>query len=435
MLNDGPAEEAKKKSPEAQRDRQPQPPTPSGYGAQSQQQTPLYAPLSASPTRQSQSLGLTPLQTPSQGPGSGQYPFPQHPAQSPAAVSASQQYRPYGSSSASTPLARPSSLGYQYPPPPLSHHPPSGVPQSLQSRSTSSLSPTPPSHHSPHSVRQSPLSARSQAPNQAPPQHGYQHSHPSTPLGPPSLSQRYSNIPDIQSPFHQRTYSGASNGIVSGSPAHHQYGGRNAVESPSAYHRPSLHHQQTSEYLGRIDRERSESVSPKTKVLPKPPSLGSRQSTQHELHRRESSLQANAGPLTGSPHHVIHPLYSVAQPSFGQRPNAASEVSQATPTSNYGAPNSLGQSSVSESSLSQANNQRPPLIHHSSSKMGMDHLLTLTSELPPSLNGPSASMDGAGREMGPPAPPMDPAQHQSLDRATTLGSQTGNDSKPFLKYV
>lgn len=400
ILNDGPEESKKKESPNAQRERQTQPPTPSGYGPQSYQQSPYPGPPSASPTRPSQPHGLTPLQTPSQVPGSGQYPFPQHPAQSPTVASASsQQYRPYEGSSATTPFARPPSIGYQYSQPSASYNPPSALPPNLPSHSTSSLSPTPPlSRHSPHSVRQSPSSARS---NQAPIQHGFQHSQPTTPLGPPSQYPRPPNFPEMQSPFHQRTYSGTSNGIPSGSPAYQQYGLGNSTESPSAFHRPPPHHRQSSEYSGRSDRERSESVSPKTKVPPRPPSLGSRQSTQHELLRRESSLQANTRPLSGSPNHVTHPPPPlVAQPSFGQPLNAASVVSQTTATPNHGVPNSLASNSVPGTSLSSA--PRPPLVHHSSSRMDMNHLLTPTNKTSSSFNDASPSTGESGREMRPP---------------------------------
>lgn len=207
MLNDG-AEETAKGSPEERKGReQQQPVTPSVYGVQSPQHALPYAPSSASPSRQqSQHPGLTPLRTPSQTGGPAQYPVPQpHSADSTHPQYRAQEvYPPPGS------FARPPAVGHHYPPP----APPQSIPSNVAAHSTSSLSPTPPgSYHSPHSVRQSPLSARSNAPNQPPGSYTYPQSQSSTPLGPPSQHAR----PDMQSPsYHHHSYSGVSNGIVSG---------------------------------------------------------------------------------------------------------------------------------------------------------------------------------------------------------------------------
>lgn len=228
LMNDG-DEEKSKQSQDTHKASQPlpppplvtdgQPPPPSSYGPPSQQQTPLYAPPSAIGSRPSQGPGLTPLQTPSQGLGAAQYPFPSHQAQSPARVHPSQQYRPYGAYETATPGTRPTSHGYTYPQPSPSQQYPAGLSQGMQAHTSSSLSPTPPSHQSqtPHSVRQSPLATFSHAPGLHSSQHQLQHSQPSTPLGPPPLyHQRSSNFADLASPYHHRSYSNTSNGIANG---------------------------------------------------------------------------------------------------------------------------------------------------------------------------------------------------------------------------
>lgn len=395
MLNDR-AEETAKASPEDRksRDQQRPPVAPSAYGVQSPHHTLPYAPSSASPSRQqSQQPGLTPLQTPSQAPGPTQYPFPQPQT----AESAHQQYRPHESSSATAPFARPPAVGYHYPPPAPPQSIPSNVPQSVATHSTSSLSPTPPlSYNSPHSIRQSPLSARSNAPNHPPGPYPYpqSQSQSTTPLGPPPQYARS----DMQSPsYHHHSYSGASNGIMAGSPAQQQYSVGPPGDSPNAYYRPPPHQRQTSGFFGRVERERSESVSPKTKVPPKPPSLASR-SSSHEFPQRTNSFSQVHAP---SQNHMLqgHPPPHVAHPSLGQSPNSASDVPQTTPTSYYGAPNSTVQGPVLQNSLSQA--QRPALIHHSSSKMGMNHLLTPATESAPMLPE-TPSRESSYREMGPP---------------------------------
>ena len=420
LMNDGAAEEERKKSPpEMQRKSQPlqpvggagQPPPPS-YGTPSHAQTPLYPPpSSAGGVRPPQNQGLTPLQTLSQAPGGGHYPFPP-PHQSPAS---GQVFRPFEGHSATNPGGRPPSHGFQYPQASPSQH----LPPGLHAHPSTSLSPTPSSHHSqtPHSVRQSPLSAMSHAPHAPSQQHQYQHSQPNTPLGPPPPHFSRS-MTDITSPYHQRTFSGASNGVLSGSPAQHHPSIGNLVESPNAvYNRPSPQLRRTSDYLSQVDRERSLSVSPKTKVPPRPPSLGSRHSSLQEYcSSNRSSGQTNVGPFgAGSPSHVTQPQpphFGVAPPQpFAQPPNGASEVTRAAPSSLQGVqpPNSLwpGEFAQGAGSLSQQhmNNQPPPapplVQHHSSQKMGMNHLLTPTSEVPPTLNGNSVIGPGVNADMGP----------------------------------
>ncbi len=175
----------------------------------------------------------------------------------------------------------------------------------------------------------------------------YQHSQPSTPLGPPPLhSQRSAGTyNDLTSPFHQRTFSGASNGITSHSPA--AIG--NLVESPNAFQRPSptAYQRHSSQFLSQTsdrDRERSLSVSPKTMVTPRPPSLGSRQSSLQDQVARSSSqssvqqqqqtfVQPSAPYSTIPQNHVTPPQYQQSGPVAQTQPlplpnllNATSEV-------------------------------------------------------------------------------------------------------------
>ncbi|KAK4508623.1 hypothetical protein PRZ48_002362 [Zasmidium cellare] len=356
-------------------------PTPGGYAPArpSQQQTPLFGPPSASagPPGQFQSRGVTPLQTPSAG-GGGQYPFPQQPPlQSPATAhpgaQQQQQYRPYEPYSATTPGARPPSHGYAQPSPSLGQYQ-----HALNAAHNASLSPTPPSHPSqtPHAMRQSPLATMGHPPP-APPHHYHQQSQPNTPLGPPQLPQRHSqNQLDMSSPYHQRTYSGTSSGMISGSPAQHHPSIGNLVDSPSAYNRPSPQARRTSDYRSSVDRERSESVSPKTIVQPRPPSLGSRHSSQQEVYSTRGSLPPSAGvaPSAATPGHVQPPTPVHAQPHHSY---AASEAAQAYAQSS----GSLPGPPVNGNSLSQSDN-KPPL-QHQSSKMGMSHLLAPTQHAQP----------------------------------------------------
>ncbi|KXT08708.1 hypothetical protein AC579_1570 [Pseudocercospora musae] len=400
MLNDGaaPEEKSSQGSPlptPAGRSSGPQtapPPPPGPNGAPpsagayapahsaSQQSTPLYPPppASAGPPGNPQSRGLTPLQTPGHAPSSGQYPFPYQPAQSPAAAPGQQPYRAYEPYSATTPGPRPPSHAY-----PLTNPSPSHYNQTLHHPHTASHSPTPSSHHSqtPHSVRQSPLSHIPQQPPQ-PLSHQYQHSQPSTPLGPPPHIPRHgANQFDTGSPFHTRTFSGASNGAMA-SPAQHQASIGSLIQSPSAHHRPSPQRRSGSDYHSQTERERSLSVSPKTMVPPRPPSLGSRHSSQNDVYSARSSMQpsSNMAPHPETPNHVQPPTPSYAQPQSSCPP---SNVPQGHPQAYR---QILGHSAVD--SLSAAHNQIP--LQHSPQKMGMNHLLAPTDHGAPLQNGAPA---------------------------------------------
>lgn len=291
-----------------------QPPTPS-HVPPSQTHTPIYAPPPMPQARSSQGPGLTPLATPGQNVGGGQYPFPPSAGHSQSASSAP----PYRETfSASTPGARPSSHGHQYASPSQPHS--MGIPSNIHPHHTASASPTPSSHyshHTPQSVRHSPPSVLSHGPPPHPPPHHHQLSQPTTPLGPPPLNHQRSyggsGHPDVPSPYyqHQRTYSTTSNGMIpTNSPSITDF-----VESPSAAYRPSPPHQRrTSEYLQHIqrERERSVSVSPKTKVAPRPTSLGSRSSSiAHEAQsmssaRSSGTLGAPGGLAPAAPQPVTH---------------------------------------------------------------------------------------------------------------------------------
>lgn len=345
---------------------------------------PLHTSVSSSgPPNHARSRDLTPLHTPSHPSGSAQYPFPpqQHPpAHSSASAHPGQHpYRSQDSYSATTPGARPSSHGYSF-----AHASPGahGLGHALQHGSAhtgnSSLSPTPPSHHSQtsHAMRHSPLATMGHPP---PPQqqqqhgslHHYHHSQPSTPLGPPQLPQRHSNQQLDMIDYHHRTPSGTSNGLAAASPAQHHPGINNLVDSPSMYNHQSPHQRRTSEYRSSASRERSVSVSPKTMVPPRPPSLGSRQSSQQEVYSARNSMQpsASVASAAASHDHVQSQAQAFAPP---HQAHSAIDVAQSRSQA-------MGQSSgapIADASLSHSDSKTP--LQHQPTKMEMSHLLTPT---------------------------------------------------------
>lgn len=429
MLN-GPAPgKGRPAQPESQRDAPNTTPSmPTANGAPtlsshtSAHTTPPHAgpPGSGPPSRQG--TGLTPLQTPIQ-----QTPGAHYQSQSPAAAYPAQQYQPYGPYPASTPGPRPPSHGMQYPQASPSQYPQQqGMPPHLQhTQQTHSMSPTPPSHHSqtPHSVRHSPMSGipysqqQQQQPHPLYPQH-YQHSQPSTPLGPPPLQYpRSTNHThhDQQSPYHQRNISGASNGLASGSPAQHHPSIGNLVESPSAHPRETSHLRRTSEYLAQQGRERSVSVSPKTKVPPRVPSRSeSRHSSQQDIYNTGTSARTSLQHQTGSgvaqlqetQGHVLQPSPAVAQPIQTPLPHSRpSEVAQHTSLTGQ-VPFAETAAPAEASSLS--NNSSNPVpqqpIQHQPHRMDMNHLLTPATSV--------TSMDGANESAGHPPPQQQQQQQQ-----------------------
>jgi len=368
-------------SPVAQRHSQSQPSYPQHNSHQS---TPQYAPPQQehrSPTGSLNfhSKGATPLQTPSHH-ASGQYPFPQNPSQSPVAAHPGQQYPPYSGHPSAAPGSRPTSHGIAQQPP-ASHLSQSAGPAGFQQYS-SSHSPTPPSqhNHTPHSMRQSPHATFAHPPQPPQPQqYPYQHSQPSTPLGPPSLQYQrtsgHGSHPEIFSPNHQRHFSGASNGMVAGSPAQHHPSVGNLIDSPSAYNRQSPQLRRTSDYLSQGERERSLSVSPKTRVVPRLPSHGSRQSSVNDFHGSRASIASNGQMPQDAQSHVQSPVagrhMGVAQPSFAQPASEVSQMSSRTPQMSHSdAPNQPQNPLFSNSAQPQHRNQ----------KMGMNNLLTPARE-------------------------------------------------------
>lgn len=357
------------------------------------QNAPIYGPPSGSVAAQGQpqTRGLTPLRTPGRGsgPSSGSYPFPQQqqqqsqhqPLQSPATAGPlPPSHRTYETYPSGTPGARPSSYGNPYgaQPSPSQYGPGAHPPESPSSSS----------HHSqtPHSVHQSPHAVMGHPPPPHPP--SYQHSQPSTPLGPPThVPRQHSNqILGGESPFRQRTVSGASNGYPAHSPALHQSSIGSLIESPTAHPRPSPR-RSASEYASVIDdRGRSESVSPKTKLPPRPPSLGSRHSSQQELHSARSSLQPSTSVASFSevPGHVQQSSVDSHQAhSASAVPQDSSKVYGQTGTSNP----------LSVASNKQIPPALPPVLpsalQHQQRPMGMSHLLAPTqheSSIPPAQN-------------------------------------------------
>lgn len=376
------------------------------------------------PPTPSQGRGLAPLHTQGNSGIGGPYPYQQpqphqQPGQSPINAPPGQsQYRSYEPYSATTPGARPSSHGY-----PFAHPSPSQYGPNTHGPQSMSQSPTPSSQHSqtPHSVRQSPLTQMVHQPPayQSAAQHHYQHSQPSTPLGPPpgppQLPRHSSNQRDGLSPLHQRTISGASNGVVASSPAQHQHQHSigSQLDSPSRHHRPSPYRRTASDYQSQSEREHSMSVSPKTKIPPRPPSLGSRSSSQHDVPSARSSLQfgGSAAPQTGTPSHMQPPTPAYAQTQY---PHPANGVSQALPQTS----GSMPASSAVEHSLSTSNNQAP--LQHQPQKMDMNHLLAPTQHISHAQNGASIRYDMARHSNEPENMKAQETPHQASQKAEAL---------------
>jgi len=365
-------------------------PSPSYPQHNSHQTTPQYAPPPQehrSPTGSVnlQNRGVTPLQTPSHY-ASGQYPFPQNTSQSPVATQPNQQYGPYSGHPSAAPGSRPMSHGIaQQQQSPSSHLPQNAGPAGFHQYSSSHSS-TPPSQPNPHSVRHSPHATF--APPPQPPQaqqysyqHPHQHSQPSTPLGPPSLQYQrtsgHGSHPDVFSPNHQRQFSGASNGMVAGSPAQHHPSVGNLIDSPSAYSRQSPQMRRSSDFTSQGERDRSESVSPKTRVVPRLPTHGSRQSSVNDAYGSRASIVSNGQMSQDAQSHMPSPVagrqMGVAQPSFSHSAGNVSQMASRTP-----------QMSFSDAPTQPAPqnplfpNPAPP--QHRSQKMGMNNLLTPTRE-------------------------------------------------------
>lgn len=209
--------------------------------------------------------------TPTSSLSGNQYPFPLNTMQS---ASQSQPLQHYPQRDNHTPSTK-SSQPYRHPSPSLhtsstttpgSSH---GYSQNQRSHSThSTTTPTSAQSQAPHNHRESPLSASSQTH----PYHLYPHQHhsqPGTPLGPPSSYHR--SRPSLHQEHsgsfeHQRSQSGGSLTTVQSQGQSPIADGQGRIAaSPTCYHlsQPPLASQ---EYLTDQERERSLSVSPKTKL-------------------------------------------------------------------------------------------------------------------------------------------------------------------------
>ena len=239
-------------------------------------------PLETSSRSDSQMLTMSPRnsvdspyqRTPSFGPYNGHHPPTQAPSQSPHY---SHQVLQYSQREGTTPSGPQSgrSLGHSTP---LSQTPTASTPGSASGysnfpRPTSSHSiPTPNStHHSSSFLRESSQPSLSQSRALSQNQIGQQYkSQPATPLGPPALYKRPSLSHQI-SPGTYNYHRSLSGGYTEQEPV----GASTAPgESPSAYREHQLRSQSLHE------RERSLSVSPKTK-LPNVPDINRMNSMEH----------------------------------------------------------------------------------------------------------------------------------------------------------
>lgn len=251
------------------------------------QPPPLQAPAQTefrSSSASSYTSALSPYQqAPSSALSGGQYPFPQHTNQSPSQGAVGPQYTQRDGHSA------PLSAGY----PPYGHSNPS-TPGSAQTyvnqtrpQSSHSSTPTSAQAHATSFPRQSPSNSRSQnrGPPQTLPNQPYP-SQPSTPLGPPSTLGRASTGLRRESPSpygHNRTHSAGSfshpafptqspilehQALTAGSPQNYS-----ARQSQPGYRDQSAS----------VERERSLSVSPKTK-LPSQPKIDVSKAVEQRYH-------------------------------------------------------------------------------------------------------------------------------------------------------
>ncbi|KAI9702266.1 MAG: mRNA-capping enzyme subunit beta [Bogoriella megaspora] len=235
----------------------------------------------------------SPRPTPTGSYSGNQYPFPSNHRQSPAPPPHLQSHGSRDSHSSIPP-----STGRSF-----THHSPvlnspigppattSGVYQPHLHHSLSRPSPTPTPNSlrdpTPQSIRGSPLSASSHPSGHTiPPQHP---SMPTTPLGPPPQVYPRASVHGFREPIsppttHQRTLSGASFGanssIQSASPPARSVTGP-VTESPQAYMRQSSE-RASHGFTDSFDRERSISVSPKTRVPSQSQLLDQRRSESHD---------------------------------------------------------------------------------------------------------------------------------------------------------
>ena len=264
-------------------------------------------------------------QTPTSALGNASFPFPQHPNQS-----------PYGTQGSHY-VQRDGHTGGSYPPPTGSSYPPYGqstpIPQTPTNTTPGSSQAyhshaRPPSSHSvttPTSAlpqtqtfpRQSPSASHAQirGGSQSYPAQQYL-SQPSTPLGPPSNFARSSTSLRRESPgnhAHSRTHSGGSHSYqsISAPSSSTEYPG-SSFDSPSTVGRRQQH-SNNHRHSASLERERSLSVSPKTRLPSQPmidvskPAMDPyavEQDEQNHLRKDIENIQVST--LSGHPQPINH---------------------------------------------------------------------------------------------------------------------------------
>ena len=326
----------------------------------------------------------TPIRTPSGYPSSeAQYPFPSA-YQSPS--TAHQERFPVV-----TPGGRNPSHYYQQPlASPASGFAPPGFPHSA---SLTSRTPTSTHSQSPHATRESPHLPHSHS-HHSLSYHSQHGSQPSTPQGPPQAplgppQPQYNRMSShgptnhVLSPYaqHQRTYSGASMhaGRASHSPAQSNAAlGGHTTESPAAYAHPADPYKRLSTDYNQNngERERSLSVSPKTRIY----GLPSRQNSQGTYSQRSSFAEqrplssernrAQVPPYIHTPplHRpgIEHVLSATASPVTQNRASLQHLLSGDRPSEPLNRPSLEAHRSSSIEQPQSISRERPQLLHHSS---------------------------------------------------------------------
>lgn len=255
-----------------------------------------------SPSASSHNSSRSPYQqTPSSAISGGQYPFPQHPVQSLPHGFQPSEYAQREGHMASTPP------GYQpYGPPtsisqtPTVTTPISSHTYSSQTRHGSSRSLSTPTSAQSNMIKESPKGSFEptfdpiKAAYESHSSHQY-FSQQGTPLGPPSMTARTTSVLRRDSPSasyeHQRNHSSGSYGhqqMISSSPTTDRPG-PSLVSPPTAGPRPSLSHVQN--YHNKHEREKSLSVSPKTKL---PSELNFRSSNEDSMLKPKDHANVSA---------------------------------------------------------------------------------------------------------------------------------------------
>lgn len=267
---------------------------------------------SRSPSTSSYHSVQSPYQhTPSSTLSGGQYPFPQHTNQSPAHGF---QASPYNQRESHTTSTGANTQSYSATTPvvltPLAISPsgPYAYSHPRQTSSHSTSTPTSAQNQIPNFFRESPQGSQSQMWGSSQSHSSQQYvSQPGTPLGPPPIIGRpFSNL-HRESPGsreHQRSHSGGSHGYqqaLASSPRTDLPGSSTASLSGDE---PGRHQSSNPALSGIRDRERSLSVSPKTRIpsqLQIPPShVLSENDAQLQLPHKVSNRNSQAQSLHGN---------------------------------------------------------------------------------------------------------------------------------------